>query len=250
MSRKGFDGAAGAADDEPATTAENWAEKHKRIKPVSDIFHEVDEEVRREQFKKLWERYQILVIAAAVLIVLGVAGWRGYDWWENKKAGEAGAAFEAAIALSEQGKHAEAEAAFSKIAQDSTTTYRTLALVRAAAELAQTDPKAAVAAYDKIVADTTVGPELRDLAGLRAGALLIDSGSYTEAGQRLEPLAAPDHTFKHTARELLALAAWRAGDTAAAKRWIEMINTDPGTPPDERNRMEMLSSLMASEGKS
>ena len=49
---------------------------------------------------------------------------------------------------------------------------------------------------------------------------------------------------------MLALAAWRAADVAAAKHWIEMINTDPGTPPDERNRMEMLSALMASEGKS
>jgi hypothetical protein len=85
---------------------------------VSDIFQEVDEEVRREQFKKLWERYQGFVIAAAVLIVLAVAGWRTYDWWETKKAAEAGAAFEAAIALSEESKHAEAEAAFSKIAQD------------------------------------------------------------------------------------------------------------------------------------
>jgi hypothetical protein len=63
-------------------------------------------------------------------------------------------------------------------------------------------------------------------------------------------LAAPDHVFRHTARELLALAAWRAGDTAAAKRWIEMVSTDPGTPPDERSRMEMLGALMASEGKS
>jgi hypothetical protein len=239
---------AGAADDGPGATAEN--QNHTRTRPVSDIFQEVDEEVRREQFKKLWERYQVFVIAAAVLIVLGVAGWRGYDWWQNKKAGEAGAAFEAAIALSQQGKHAEAEAAFSKIAQDSTTTYSALAQVRAAAELAQTDPKAAVAAYDKIAANMSVGAELRDLAGLRAGALLIDSGSFADARQRLEPLAAPDHTFRHTARELLALAAWRSGDTATAKRWIEMINTDPGTPPDERNRMEMLSSLMASEGKS
>jgi hypothetical protein len=217
---------------------------------VSDIFQEVDEEVRREQFKKLWERYQVYVIAAAVLIVLAVGGWRGYDWWETKKAAEAGAAFEAAIALSEQGKHAEAQAAFAKIAQDTTTTYRTLALVRAAAEFAQTDPKAAVTAYDKIAADLSVGSELRDLAGLRAGALLIDSGSFADASRRLEPVAGADHTFKHTARELLALAAWRAGDTAAAKRWIEMISTDPGTPPDERNRMEMLSALMASEGKS
>jgi hypothetical protein len=216
---------------------------------VSDIFQEVDEEVRRDQFKKLWERYQVYVIAAAVLIVLAVGGWRGYDWWQTKKAAEAGAAFEAAIALGEQGKHAEAQAAFAKIAQDTTTTYRTLALMRAAAELAQTDPKAAVAAYDKIAVDSSVGSELRDLAGLRAGAMLIDSGSFADASQRLEPSAGADHTFRHTARELLALAAWRAGDTAAAKRWIEMISTDPGTPPDERNRMEMLSALMASEGK-
>jgi hypothetical protein len=217
---------------------------------VSDnIFQEVDEEVRREQFKKLWERYQGFIIAAAVLIVLSVAGWRTYDWWETKKAAEAGAAFEAAIALSEQSKHAEAEAAFSKIAQDSTATYRTLALVRAAAELAQTDPKAAVAAYDKIAANASVGSDLRDLAGLRAGTLLIDSAAYADARQRLEPLSGADHTFRHTARELLALTAWRAGDAATAKRWIEVISTDPGTPPDERNRMEMLSGLMASEGK-
>jgi hypothetical protein len=217
---------------------------------VSDIFQEVDEEVRREQFQKLWERYQAYVIAAAVLVVLAVAGWRTYDWWETKKSAEAGAAFEAAITLSTQGKHAEAAAAFSKIAEETTTTYRTLALVRAAAELAQTDPKAAVAAYDKIAANSSIGSEMRDLAGLRAGALLMDSGTFSEARQRLEPLAAADHTFKHTARELLALAAWRAGDTTAAKRWIETIDTDPGTPPDERNRMEMLGALMASEGKS
>jgi len=217
---------------------------------VSDIFQEVDEEVRREQFKKLWQRYQNYVFAAAVLIVLAVAGWRAYDWWETKKAAEAGAAFEAAITLSDQGKHAEAEAAFAKIAEDSATTYRTLALVRGAAELAQTDPKAAVAAYDKISANSSVVPALRDLAGLRAGALLIDSGAFADARQRLEPLIGADHTFRHTARELLALAAWRAGDMAAAKRWIEMISTDPGSPPDERNRMEMLNALMASEGKS
>jgi hypothetical protein len=217
---------------------------------VSDIFHEVDEEVRREQYQKLWDRYQGYVIALAVLVVLGVASWRAYDWWETKKAAEAGAAFEAAITLGDQGKHAEAEAAFSKIAQDSATNYRTLALVRAAAELAQTDPKAAVAAYDKIAANASVGADLRDLAGLRAGSLLIDSGDFAQASQRLEPLAGPDHTFRHTARELLALAAWRANDTATAKRWIEMINTDAATPPDERNRMEMLSALMASESKS
>jgi hypothetical protein len=34
------------------------------------------------------------------------------------------------------------------------------------------------------------------------------------------PLAGNDRTFRHTAREFLVLAAWRAGDAAAAKRAI------------------------------
>ena len=213
---------------------------------MADIFQEVDEEVRREQLKKLWERYQNYVIAVAVVILLAVGGWRAYDYWETKKAAEAGAAFENAIELSEQGKHAEAEAAFSRLAADSTTTYQALAPVRAAAELAQTDPKGAIAVYDKIAADSAMPSVLRDLAQLHAGALLIDNGSFAQVQARLDPLTGTDHLFRHTARELLAFAAWRAGDTATAKRYIEMVTGDPETPADERSRVQMLDALMAS----
>ena len=46
---------------------------------LADIFHEVDEEVRRERLQRLWERYSIHIIALAVLIVAGIGGWRGYE---------------------------------------------------------------------------------------------------------------------------------------------------------------------------
>ena len=39
---------------------------------VADIFNEVDEEVRRERLQKLWERYSIYIVVAAVLIVAGI----------------------------------------------------------------------------------------------------------------------------------------------------------------------------------
>jgi hypothetical protein len=212
---------------------------------VSDIFREVDEEVRREQLKKLWDRYGNYVVAAAVLLVAVVAAWRAYMWWEAKKAAETGAAFEAATTLAEAGKRAEAEAAFAKIAADGTAGYRHLARMREAAELAQSDAKAAIAAYDQIAADRAVGPVLQDLAALRAAALLIDTGALEEAQRRLEPLAANDRTFRHTAREFLVLAAWRAGDTAAAKRWFDLITTDAQTPAATRSRVEMLMALGA-----
>jgi hypothetical protein len=217
---------------------------------VSDIFREVDEEVRREQLQKLWDRYQYLIIAGAVLIVLAVAAWRGYEWWATKKATEAGNAFEQAIALSEGGKHAEAEAAFGKIAADSAGGYRNLARTRQAAELAQTDPKSATAAYDAIANDSSVPAVLRDLAGLRAGAILIDQSAPAEAAKRLEPLAGADRPFRHTAREMLALAAWRSGNAAEVKRWSDIVSTDAQTPPATRERVEMLMALLAADGKS
>ena len=216
---------------------------------MSDIFQEVDEEVRREQLKKLWERYGHFAVAAAILLVAAVAAWRGYEWWEAKKAAESGAAFEAATTLAEAGKRSEAEAAFAKVAADGTTGYRHLARLREAAELAQTDPKAAIAAYDKIAADGAVGPVLQDLAALRAGGLLIDAGSLAEAQRKLEPLAAAERAFRYTARELLVLAAWRAGDSAAVKRWSDMILTDAQTPASTRSRVEMLMALGSGESK-
>ena len=121
-----------------------------------------------------------------------VGGWRAYEWWEAKKAAEAGAAFEAAVALSDQGKHKEAEEAFAKLAADGTASYRMLAKFREAAELARRDPKAAVAIYDQLAADGSLGPVLQDLAALRAGMILVDTAPYDEIMQRLEPLTAPD----------------------------------------------------------
>ena len=216
---------------------------------MSDIFHEVDEEVRREQLKKLWDRYGNYVVAAAVVVVVVLAAWRGYQWWEAKKAAETGAAFEAAAALAEAGKHADAEAAYAKIVADGTAGYRHLARLREAAQLAQVDAKAAVAAYETIAADASVGPVLQDLAALRAGAMLIDTGSFDEARRVLEPLAGNDRTFRHTAREMLVLAAWRAGDASAAKRWFDVISTDVQTPSATRTRVEMLMALGATESK-
>ena len=216
---------------------------------MADIFQEVDEEVRREQLKKLWQRHGNYVVALCLLIIAGVGGWRGYDYWQTKKAGEAGAAFEAAVTLASAGKHQEAEAAFAKIAADSTAGYRVLARLREAAELGQTDSKAAVKAYDEIAADKNAGRVIQDLAALRAGFLLVDTAPYSEMRERLQPLTGPDGTFRHSARELLALSAWKSGDMTAARQWADMIITDPQTPSDARTRAEMLSELITSSNK-
>ncbi len=217
---------------------------------MSDIFREVDEEVRREQLKRLWDSYGHYIVALLVLIVLGVAGWRGYEWWQGRKAAEFGARFEAAMQLANEGKSSEAEAAFASIAAEGTSGYRTLARFRAAAVRAQQDHKGAVEAYDALASDSSLAQPLRDLAAVRSGFLLVDSSSYADMTKRLEPLTAAGRPFRHTARQLLALSAWHAGDLTAARHWFDIIMTDAETPASIRSQIQVLMALVAAKGQS
>ena len=174
--------------------ARPWAERFF----VSDIFNEVDEEVRREQLKKLWERYSNLIIGVAILLVAAVGAWRGYEFWQARKAAEAGAAYEAALKLSDEGKHSEAEEAFGKLAAQGTSGYRVLARMRQAAELGATDPKAGIAAYDAIAGEPGA-PLVRELAAIRAAFLLVDTAKLDEMAQRLEPLTSRQQLPPHRA---------------------------------------------------
>ena len=217
---------------------------------MTELFDEVDEEVRRDQLKRLWDQYSIYIVAGALLIIAAVGGWRGYQYLEAKKAAEAGSAFDAAVDLSEQNKHAEAEAAFNNLAATAPSGYRMLARLRAAAEVAIRDPQAGAKMYDDISADRSVGAIEQDLARIRAAGLLLETASYPSMLQRLETSTRPEATFRHTARELLALSAWRANDTAAARQWLDLIANDGETPSSVRSRAEALQALLPPVAKS
>jgi hypothetical protein len=217
---------------------------------VSELFDEVDEDVRRDQLKKLWDQYSVLIVAGALLIIAAVGGWRGYQYLEAKKAAEAGAAFDKAVELSEQNKHAEAEAAFAGLAASGPSGYRTLARLRNAGEVAARDPQAAAKLYDDIAADRGIGASEQEIAKVRAAGLLLETATYPNMLQRLEGSTAATATFRHTARELLALSAWRANDTTAARQWLDMIANDGETPPSLRSRAEALQALLPPVAKS
>jgi hypothetical protein len=217
---------------------------------VSELFDEVDEDVRRDQLKKLWDQYSIYIVAGALLIIAAVGGWRGYAYLEAKKAAEAGIAFDKAVELSEANKHTEAEAAFADLAAKAPSGYRILSRLRAAAEVASRDPLAAAKQYDDIAADRSVGALEQDLARIRAAGLLLPTASYSDMQARLEPATGPAATFRHTARELLALSAWRANDTAATRQWLDLIANDGETPPGLRSRAEALQALLPPVAKS
>lgn len=211
---------------------------------MSDIIREVDEEIRRERYMKLWDRFGLYVVAAALIVVIGLSGWRGWDWYAARQAAESGARFEAAMQLAAKGDRAGAEAAFNELASDATSGYRVLARFRAAAETARTDPKAGVEAFDAIAADSSLEDLMRDMARLHAGYLLVDTASVPELNSRMEPLLGPTAPFRHSASEVMGLVHYRAGEYESAAKMFSSILTDPETPPSLRQRAQVMNALL------
>ncbi len=212
---------------------------------MSDIFREVDDDIRRERFKKLWDRFGIYVIALAVAIVVVTAGYRIYVYLEEKRAEEAGDKFTAALQLAADGKHAEAVDALSAIVADGSGGYPVLARFRMATEKVATGDKAgAVTELDSVSNDGSAQPLIRDMARLRAALILVETSNLADVEARIGNLAATGNPWRNTARELLGLAAWRAGDLAAARKYFQQISDDQEKPRDIAQRADVMLALI------
>ena len=214
---------------------------------MSDIFREVDEDIRQEKYRRLWDRFGPWVIALAVLIVLGTGGYRGWQYWQETQAQEAGDKFLEAVRLSDAG---DVEGTLSALEGLSAASggYPQLARLRAAAELAKADRKAeALAAFDAISRDSSVDEALKSIAALRAGYLAVDMEGYGAVADRVEVLTGEEAPFRAAARELLALAAWKAGNADDARKWISALEDDEDTPSEVSRRVEILSEVIRSQ---
>jgi hypothetical protein len=211
---------------------------------MSDIFREVDEDVRRDKYAQLWKRYGNLVAGAAFLAVAAVAGWQVYGHFRTKAAERASAKFQTAIEMSEAGQSAQAEGLLASVIKKGPAGYALLARFRDAAEIGKRDPAGGAALYDKLASDGSLDSTLQGLAQLRSAMLLADSLSGSELKKRLEPLAAPASPWRNLAREWLGLSELKSGDFEAAGRRFDEIIIDPEASADQRRRVELYLGLV------
>ena len=213
---------------------------------MSDIFREVEEDVRSAQLKALWDRYGILVIGAAVAVV--VATGIGVYWQDMQRGKREAAAmqFLAGEKLLLDGKAAEAVAHFAKLAQETGIEgYALLARMKeAAAKLDAGDVSGAVGAYDALAADSEMDPLLRAVASLKAAMLLFDTASADELKLRLLPLAKDDGPVRYSAREMLAFLALRDDSADMARKQFQELADALAAPQGIRARAaEILQTL-------
>ncbi|MDE2516897.1 MAG: tetratricopeptide repeat protein [Rhodospirillales bacterium] len=213
---------------------------------MSDIFDEINEDLRAERMAALARRYGWLVAVAVLAVLLGAGGWQGWRWYQARQDNAAATAYlnaaDAAAAIPhDPAARQAAMQGLLGLAQHGPAGYRTLARLRAAALDADGGDQAqALALWNAVAADQAADPLMRDLANLLWAMHQVDHGDPALVGARLKALTVPANPFAPLAREQLALLDLRLGRVAAARTALAALAADPAATPDLRGRAKGL----------
>ena len=214
---------------------------------MADIFDEVNEDLRAERLRQFALRYGWVVGVLVLLLIAGVGGWQYWRWQSVRQSDAVAAAYIGAMRAADgpdagpTPARTAAAATFDRLAATGPEGYRSLALLRGAALHARAgDGPAALAAWDKLSADTSADPLLRDLASLLWVQHEVDAGDPAAVEGRLQPLLAPGNPWRALARESQAWLALRTGKVDEARDTLRQLSADAAAPDGVRGRANGL----------
>jgi hypothetical protein len=212
------------------------------------LIREVDEELRRDRMRKLWRQTGPWIIGGAVAVVLAVAGYEGWTWWQKTQAAKSSDQFYAATKIADGTDLAAAKKALDDVIAQGSGGYPMLAQFREAALLSQNGKiDEAVAAYDGLSTSLN-DTHLRELALVLAGNLLIDKGDVAAVEQRVGGLITPASPMRNAAREVMGLVQYKAGKLDDAVKSFMAIMTDGSASRDAQNRVQIYVLQLQAEG--
>ncbi len=205
--------------------------------PLED---EVNEELRRQQLKSIWDRFGIYVIGFAVLIVLSVGGNEIMNYLNNRLSQRESIAFDNALTLIEEGNDSTGLDQLIKLTE-SKTGYKGLAFFRLSSEsLSNGNHQEAIDYLKKASLDKTLTNSLRVFAKIKAGLILVDNGNASEVDVLLGEVIENGGPFSFHAKEILALALINDGRDLEAQEIFQEIANDASAPPVLVRRAEIF----------
>lgn len=202
---------------------------------MSDIFQEVEEDVRRERYEQLWKKYGNYVIAAAAILVLGVGGYQAWTTYDTGQRQEVSDKYQAAQAVAAAGKAADAEAQFTELSKSGYSGYATLAKFNLVGTyLAQGKRDPAIALLNELA--TSRDSAVSSVARLRLAWAEADAKPRAEIQTILDPLMTTDNPWRFAAAEVLAYVDFRTGSRSQAEADYLRLSQEPAAAPGLRQR--------------
>lgn len=244
-----------AAKKSAAVKKENKTIQPAEIKTKADVnsdytdafINEVSEEVKNDNFKELWNRYGLLIIAIVAVAVCGAVSFERIKSWRlqhNQMTTET-----YMDAAHKQDNPEAMIAALQKINQSDHGIYGDFARLQIANVLfEQQKDEEAMAMLEALTKDPQVNTEVRQIALVKYATYKVDVMSKQELTKLLQPVLDANNSWTPLANDLLAMAAIREGDLQTAREIYTKLLTVKDLPDSFKSKIqEMMSSLNTEE---
>jgi hypothetical protein len=212
---------------------------------VADIFDEVEEQLRSEQYRKLAIQVLPWALIGGLIALVAALGWWGWDSWRTHQANQASEEYAAALDMT-AANPGGAFAKFEAVAKGPSRSYKALALMQQGAIRLQAGKTAeAVKLYDQ-AAKAAHDPVIGDMARLKSAFALMDSSPYAAIEERLKPLTEEKRPYRAEALEALAMAKMQAGRAKEARSDFSVLTLMASAPQGVRQRAQAAIALIDS----
>lgn len=214
---------------------------------MSDIFREVEEEVRQERLQKWWKKYGDYVVAGVSVIIISVAGYKFWQHYEQQQRLKASSQYQSALQLAATGQIDNAAQAYAQIAKDAPGGYAAVAkMAQADALLQQGNTEQALALYSSLMKESKAG--LGEVARIRSAWVQADTLSTEELRTLLAPLDNDKSAWRFMAREILAYRTYKDGKAKEAQKQFETLASAKDAPVAVRQRASAMASFLRTSG--
>lgn len=211
---------------------------------TDSLIQEVEEQVRQDRLVAMAKRYGPILIGVFIAVAVAIIGWQLYQNAQLEASYRQADAFSRAQTQAREGELEAAAASFEEMSKEGPRSYRIMSMMeRAALHQQQGDLEASLAEFDR-AAEAASEPLLRDTARLRAAYVAAETQDFQAVRTRLEPLIESDTAVSFLARELLAIEAWEAGETAVARQTLQGLTLAFEAPESVRERAEIALSVL------
>jgi predicted negative regulator of RcsB-dependent stress response len=179
--------------------------------------YDLEEQEQLATIKAWWERWGNLVLTTVTVVLLAIAAYNGWRWYERHESGNAGALYDEFLGAVEGGDLGrKKELAGTLIERYGRTVYAPMAALQVARVNYDAGDRSAAQAQLRWVIDKSGHPELVPIARLRLAGILLDEKSYDEAMKTLSGDVPPSLVAAFADRRGDVLLAMGKGEEARA----------------------------------
>jgi len=217
---------------------------NKRIITVSDIFREIDEDLRQDKLKALWKKYRVNIITIIITPIVVLSAFKIYQNWEKNYIEKSGGLLSEAIEYVNITDFDSASATIQELKDISRKEYLQYAtIIEAAIAVKSNDNNKAIELYEEYIQDSN-NSLLKDFSLIKIAYLKIDSSSSEEIKDLITPILVDDSSLYGIGLELMGYSYYRNGNYDESFKQFELILSNRYNSPSLLNRANTMYELL------